>query len=310
MKINSIVVILPVYNGGHYLKESVSSVLAQDFQDYKLLVLDDCSSDGSWEYLQSLQSSRVELFRNKENRGLFYNLNYLIKNSDAPLIKLWSQDDVMAINLLSEIVAFHEANPEIGFSYTGVRYIDANSNEIVNWRVDSTPPIVDPKLHKKIAFRTGSIAGNIANVTLSRRALNRVGLFNERMKIAGDTEMWFRISIEFPIGFINKKLVCLRNHAGQLSRQEKYYLNHLEEEIECFEFLLRSCSDAEKREGRKVLRENKLQFYMVIMFRALFKGDFKTVRQFWQILSEFDNIFLLVVNFLRLRIVRLGQVIK
>src|SRR5688572_16773922 len=86
-------VILPVYNGGEYLKQSVESVLTQSLNNFELLILDDCSTDGSWSYLQSLDDNRIELYRNEKNKGLFYNLNFLIKASNSPLVKLWAQDD-------------------------------------------------------------------------------------------------------------------------------------------------------------------------------------------------------------------------
>ena len=63
----SVSVILPVYNGIKYLPQSVGSILHQDFTDFEFLVLDDCSTDGSWEWLQSLKDERVHLFRNEHS---------------------------------------------------------------------------------------------------------------------------------------------------------------------------------------------------------------------------------------------------
>src|SRR4051812_47939904 len=97
-------VILPVYNGGAYLVQSVQSVLSQEMTDFELLIVDDCSSDGSLGYLQSIDDKRVRLYNNETNKGLFYNLNFLINKSHSPLIKLWSQDDIMYPNCLERFI--------------------------------------------------------------------------------------------------------------------------------------------------------------------------------------------------------------
>jgi glycosyltransferase involved in cell wall biosynthesis len=290
-------VLLPVYNGLPYLKESVESLLAQDFDNFDIHILDDCSTDGSWEYLLSISSDKIHLGRNVQNKGLFFNLNHLITSTSSALIKLWSQDDIMSSSCLSSIDKFHLKHPEIGFSYTGVTIIDGSGMIIETDWIDRTPEIIKRELHTRIAFHTGSIAGNIANVTISRFALDKVGMFNESMKIAGDTEMWFRIAEHFPVGFMREKIISLRRHEGQLSRQEKYYINHLKEELQCYTYLMGYSSPEEKAAGIKKLRKGKLQFYMTLMFKSFAKGDFKTGGYFWQQLSAFDNMPLLLKDF-------------
>ena len=69
-------IILPVYNGEKYLKICVDSVLNQTYSNFEFLIIDDCSTDSSWEYLNSLTDRRVKLFRNEKNKGLFFNLNF------------------------------------------------------------------------------------------------------------------------------------------------------------------------------------------------------------------------------------------
>ena len=111
----SVSIILPVYNGIKYLDQSVDSVLKQDFLDFEFLIIDDCSTDGSWEYLLLLKDERIRLYKNEQNMGLFFNLNFLIKKANSPIIKLWSQDDVLYDNCLKEVVDFQRRHPEVGF---------------------------------------------------------------------------------------------------------------------------------------------------------------------------------------------------
>ena len=99
-------VVLPVYNGGSYLVSSGESVLQQNYTDFEFLILDDFSTDNSWQYLNSLSDKRITLFKNEKNNGLFCNLNFLIKKSKSNLIKIWAQDDIMYTNCLENFFQF------------------------------------------------------------------------------------------------------------------------------------------------------------------------------------------------------------
>ena len=297
-------VILPVYNGIKYLKDNILSVLNQTFTDFDFIIVDDQSTDGSWEYLQTICDKRIQLVRNQSNMGLFYNLNYMIKNSNSPLVKLWAQDDLMGNTCLENIVKFHNKYPEIGFSYSDRQLIDENG-ELESYlfkQIDLTPEIVDTKLHTRIAFFVGSIAGNIANTTLVRNALNKVGLFNEEMKIAADFEMWVRLAKYFPIGHIKSEIVQMRNHTKQLSRNEEYFIYHIKEDFIVYRYLFSYITFQEIKKGKYYLRNFKLLFYYTLMIKALLKGKFKIFFQFFYTLKQFDNILILTFFFVKNRI--------
>ena len=151
-------IILPVYNGLKYLPQSVASVLNQAFGDFEFLIVDDCSTDGSWEYLNGLQDKRVTLYRNEINRGLFFNLNFLIKKSQGSIIKIWAQDDVMYTDCLKEIISFHQQHPEIGFSYTERDFIDADSVMLQGRGTDNTPEIISPMATAFVYLNPSSVA--------------------------------------------------------------------------------------------------------------------------------------------------------
>jgi len=299
-----IVVILPVFDGLPYLKQSVQSVLAQTFHDFDFLILDDGSTDGSWEFLSGLNDSRITLMRNPANKGLFYNLNHMIQHSNSPLIKLWAQDDVMYANCLEKVLSFHGRYPGLGFSYTGRDTIDEEGLITTPEFLDHTPELVSPELHTRIAFFVGSIAGNIANVTLSRAALEKVGLFREDMRISGDFDMWVRLAREHSAGYIHSRLIQLRDHSGQLSRQETYWIYHLKEDIEVYQYLLGYVSTAARAEGRRMLRRFKLMLYYTLMVKAALNGRFKTAAECFCILSRFDNIGVLTLSFVWNRVLR------
>jgi glycosyltransferase involved in cell wall biosynthesis len=300
--IPAISVILPVYNGGVFLMPSLKSVLGQSFKDFELLVVDDCSTDESWEYINSIKDTRLTIYKNKENKGLFYNLNFLIKESRGSLIKLWAQDDIMYPHCLEAFVSFHKKHPGIGFSYSGREIIDEHGLVKKSGFTDNTPAIVTTDLHACISFYTGSIAGNIANVCISRSALSEVGLFNEEMKISADFDMWVRLAKDHDTGFISDKLIQLRDHEGQLSRKENSYILHVIEDMMVYRNLLGYVNPAIRKKGKAILRNNKFVFYYTLMLKAFLKGKFKTAFVYYKELYAVDNFLRLTVAFIKVKI--------
>ena len=284
-------VVLPVYNGGTYLKLSIESVLNQQYENFELLILDDCSNDGSREYLDGLSDKRIVYFKNKSNKGLFYNLNFLTEKSTTNLVKLWAQDDIMYPDCLSTVIAFHETHPGISFSYSGRTIIDENGTIVPNSVVDNTPEIITFDLHARISFFTGSIAGNIANVCINKEKLNLVGGFDETMKISGDFDMWVKLSKVGNIGRIKQDIIYLRDHKEQLSRKSEYLLFHVKEDMKVYKKLLSLCNDSLKKEGLNLLRKYKFVFYYTLMTKSLIKGEFRTSQAYYKLLQPYTNLF-------------------
>lgn len=295
-------VVLPVYNGGDYLKEAVHSVLQQSHHHFEFLILDDCSTDDSWEFLKALRDNRIRLYRNERNKGLFYNLNFLIKESKGSLIKLWSQDDIMYPDCLECFANFHAVHNDLGFSYSGRDIINEQGCIITPLGKDETPVIISTELHARIAFFTGSIAGNIANVCIRKQALEKVGLFDESMKISADFDMWVRLAKHYNTGFIPEKLIQLRDHKGQLSRKEEFYINHVREDLKVYRYLESYVDVKVRKEGRAVMRKHKLVFYYTLMVKSLLKGKIKPAVQFVKELARYDNFALLTLHFLRAKL--------
>lgn len=292
-------VILPVYNGGQFLTASVESVLKQDFTDFEFVVLDDQSTDGSFEYLESIKDPRFRLLRNNVNQGLFYNLNKLVAETTGRLIKLWSQDDIMYPYCLSKMKAIHDKYPQIGFSYSQRDIIDENGNVSPKNVIDYTPELISTELHALISFYTGSIAGNIANVCIDRRVLLKTGPFREDMKISADFDMWVRLAEHHPVGFSNEKLIQLRDHTGQLSRKESLYFFHVKEDMEVFRYLLGYVSPSIRDEGKRLLRKHKFVFYYTLMAKTFLKGDIRNGIKYFREISAGDNMLFLTFSFIK-----------
>ena len=72
----SISIVTPVWNGLPYIKELLSLSLSQDFQDWEMIIGDNSSTDGTSEYLQTLNDPRIKVFRHEKNLGVYRNIHF------------------------------------------------------------------------------------------------------------------------------------------------------------------------------------------------------------------------------------------
>ena len=89
-----IIVLMPVYNGGRYLRESIASILAQSFKDFELLIIDDGSTDDSVSIVKSFSDPRIRLVLNEHNIGVARTLNKGLELARGEFIARMDADDI------------------------------------------------------------------------------------------------------------------------------------------------------------------------------------------------------------------------
>ena|GEM_PF-1260223 len=211
-------VILPVFNGEQYLAECICSVLDQEFEEFELLVSDDGSTDQSRRVIQSFSDPRIRLMNRRQNRGLFANLNSLLRATRFPLVHILGQDDMLTSDCLAREVDFFAEHPSAGMTYCKYIEIGEQGEEIARTRLRDLPEIVEPRLSLQLFYYYGCMPGNISTVCVRRQCFEEVGLFDESFRAAGDYEMWVRICQQRDLGIVHRYLVRLRSHRRQLSR--------------------------------------------------------------------------------------------
>ena len=120
-------VITAVYNSSSTLRETVESVVAQDYDNWELLLIDDCSADDSKEIMEKLASTdhRIRCLYNDKNSGVALTRNHGIREADGRYIAFLDSDDTWDDTKLSRQLRFME---EVGspFTYTSIRIMDEN----------------------------------------------------------------------------------------------------------------------------------------------------------------------------------------
>jgi glycosyltransferase involved in cell wall biosynthesis len=109
-----VTVLMPTYNVAPYVKEAVESVLRQTYSGFDLLVIDDCSTDGTLDVVRSINDSRIRIVQNEYNLGLADNLNRGLGMIHTEYVARMDGDDIAEPDWLEKEVSVLDNNPEIG----------------------------------------------------------------------------------------------------------------------------------------------------------------------------------------------------
>ena len=233
-------IIVPVYNGQAYLRESLDSIMAQTYANAEILVMDDASTDNT-QALVSLYGDRLTYYRQPQNRGQFANVNDGIAKVDGDYVAVFHADDVYMPTIVEQEVAFLQSYPDAGAVFCLDVFIDALGRkygslevppEVRGGRPIEYPVILNALLKYKNRFLVGPSAMVRASV------YQDVGFYRgEEYGIASDLEMWARIARKYSIGILDEHLMCYRHGHGNST--QTYY--HLRTEPEGHFRILDSC---------------------------------------------------------------------
>src|SRR3954465_13780905 len=112
-------VVIPLFNYGHFLKECVNSILAQEGVELDVLIVDDASTDDSLDVAYSIaeRDHRVRVRANRHNMGMVPTINEALWEVDGEYIAKFDADDILAPGALARATALLDAHPSVGFAY-------------------------------------------------------------------------------------------------------------------------------------------------------------------------------------------------
>lgn len=121
---------LPVYNGDKFVSQAIESILTQDFEDFELIISDNCSTDKTKEICLHYQrkDKRIRYYRMDENLGLGTNFMHVLGLAQAPFFMWTTYDDLREKSFISTCLSPFYEDPAVALVYTRTRVLDANSN--------------------------------------------------------------------------------------------------------------------------------------------------------------------------------------
>jgi Glycosyl transferase family 2 len=180
----------------------------QTFKDFELILVDDGSSDGSWELLQAFTDKRIRTFRFEQNRGVGFARNFAIEEADCDYLSFLDADDVAHPARLAVQVAYLDCRPAIGAAASRAWITDADGQHKQVFE-----PLTPDEISVTLIFRNPLVT---SSVSMRRHLLIP---FRADSEPGGDYYLWARLSPVVHFALLKRTLVTYRGHAGGISKR-------------------------------------------------------------------------------------------
>ena len=199
-------IILPTYNGQAYIEEAITSILNQTFEDFELIVVDDCSIDHTSSLMESfrLHDSRIKIITNKQNLKLPASLNIGHRVAQGKYLTWTSDDNILHSNFLERLVTVLETS-SADVVYSNFNVINDQSEHI---RVYKVSPV------SLLPFENG-----IGASFLYRKEVFQKFNYNEDLHGIEDYDFWVRVANHFKFEHTSEVLYSYRIHKNSLTTE-------------------------------------------------------------------------------------------
>ncbi len=208
-------VIIPAYNRISYIEQTVESVLNQSYKNLELIVIDDGSNDGTYEFLKTY-GDRITLLthENRQNKGQSASINIGINASKGEFIAILDSDDYWGLNKLEVQTNFLKLNSDIGLVYSNGHGVDENGNVFYDIYSLGHTETNDPNrvlLDCYILLPQNSL--------VRKTIYDEVGFFEDGYRSAQDHDMLIRIAEITKLAYLPDFLFFYRRHSQSISVQ-------------------------------------------------------------------------------------------
>jgi glycosyltransferase involved in cell wall biosynthesis len=205
---------MPTYMRAHLLAGSIRTILNQSFEDFELLVQDDCSHDATEKVVHQFKDPRIRYHRNEINLGMPENLNQGIRAARGEYVVVCHDHDLYNWRLLKKMVSLLDEHPSVGMVHTGIALIDQEGCGTGVKYVRGWPTVSAGK--QWLRFMLSSFHCPVcANAMVRRSVHEELGLYDPDFGFVADVEMWMRISLAYDIGYIREPLIQVRERDGK-----------------------------------------------------------------------------------------------
>jgi len=232
-------VCIPAYNGSRHIAQAIESALTQTYRDLEVIVVDDCSNDGTADIANDYAQidARVRVMRNSRNLGLVGNWNRSLDFATSDWIKFLFQDDLLHSRCIEVMLQSAEAS--------GGSFIACQRDFVFEYEGEPPESVTDIYFQNRKkaqeVFRSGYLSpsevalaalerdglnfvGEPTSVLLNRHVFERIGRFDAGLAQICDFEFWMRAGIHYGIRMVQQDLATFRVHersTTSLNREQR-----------------------------------------------------------------------------------------
>lgn len=201
----SISVLMSVYNGEKYVKESIESVLDQSFRDFEFIIVNDGSTDRSLDIINSFKDPRIKVINNVENKGLIFSLNKGIEYAKGKYIIRFDADDICLKDRFKEQYEYMENNTDVAMMSAYAKwFVDGKSliTKVIKSDIDYE------KIKSKFIFENHI---NHSCVILRKNIIDKENYrYDKRYLHIEDYGLWLEIAKKYKVSTLDKVLLKCR----------------------------------------------------------------------------------------------------
>jgi glycosyltransferase involved in cell wall biosynthesis len=241
-------VIVPNYNHARFLRRRVDSILHQTFQDFELILLDDCSTDESRSILSGYGGDpRVRIEFNELNSGsTFKQWNKGVRLAQGKYVWIAESDDYADERLLERLVAVLEKEPAATFVYCRSWRVteDNRVDGFGDWYLD----LVDPQRWKtdfcvdgrefQNYFARSCVVPNASAALFRKANYERVGCADESLRLCGDWKVWAAMALAGKVAFVCEPLNYYRFHQTSVLQKSRQAAVDVMESLQVVRWIL------------------------------------------------------------------------
>jgi len=206
-----VTIIVPSFNQGRFIRETLDSILTQDYRPIEVLVIDGASTDQTVEVLESFAGVSELKWWSEPDRGVADAVNKGIARAQGSIIGIQSSDDLYLPGAISAAAEFTQAHRDIALVYGDVELIDEHSAVIGRDGLD--------------AFDLKHYLGRFTYIPqpsafFRREVIEQVGGWREEVSYAADTDLWMRIAVRHGVARLDRLMARYRYHADQRDTQK------------------------------------------------------------------------------------------
>lgn len=203
---HKISVLMPTYNAEKYVNEAIESILSQTFTDLELIIIDDCSTDKTWEIIQKYKEKdkRIIAIKNEKNLGIAGNRNKLKKLAKGIYVVWQDADDISMPDRLKHQYEFMEMNQAVGICGGWLDFFNDKGQSSVRKYKGK-----DEDLRKNI-FRFSPVAQ--PGAIIRKSVLDKMGDYDLNYPLAEDLDMSFRIGRKYKFANVQEVVIKYREN--------------------------------------------------------------------------------------------------